>query len=231
MPGFVTANVLHKPPLELALRAALAFGVAIWLAAGVGPIVLEALLRYFETVVHLLDDHYWIDFALTYETGHGNPGSDLALLGKASVMRPFVLSAGATSITMHTGQVLKSSTAVGIFMQPAIMIIGLLLGWPARSLRAVLARLIPGAMVLALWLCVGIPLSLWIYFQGMPIKAFAPGEPAFAITAGKFLLNGGGLVVGGLLAAVALAADLRSGFVPADSDAEQTEGREHHQGR
>jgi hypothetical protein len=211
MLGSITADVLQKRPVELAVRAMLAFGLALWLSTLVGPSLLEGLLRVHEQVVHLLDDHYRIELALTHQTGHDTVGSDLVLLGHAVVTRTVVVFGGSQAITLVTGQALQSSTAIGILMQPAIMILGFLLGWPVRSGREALVRGVVGAALLALWLVLGIPLSLWIYFQAIPLKAYAPNEFAFLDVAGKFLLNGGSVALGTSLAFGAIATTGRQG--------------------
>jgi hypothetical protein len=209
MPGSASANLLQKSPLELAIRASLAFGVAIWLSSLLAPGILESLRHYYETIVYQLDDRYWINFTLTHQTGHNKLGSDLVLLGRAEVMKAFPVFAAGKVFTLQAGQALTCSTAIGILMQPLIMLVGVLLGWPLASLKAALMRGVFGAMALASWLCVGIPLSLWIYFYDIPVRAFAPSTVLFSTIIGKFLLNGGGLVIGGLLAAGVLAASSR----------------------
>jgi hypothetical protein len=209
MPGSATANLLHKSPLELAVRAGLAFGIALWLSALVGPAILEGLRHYYETIVYQLDDRYWVNFTLTYQNGHNKLGSDLVLLGRAEVMKAFTVSAAGKVFTLQAGQALSSSTAIGILMQPAIMLLGILLTWPLASVKEALARGAFSTMALAFWLFVGIPLSLWIYFYDIPIRAFVPSEVLLSTIIGKFLLNGGGLVLGGLLAAAALASARR----------------------
>jgi hypothetical protein len=206
MPGFATANLLQKSPLELAVRAVLAFGASIWLSAQLGPVLLKGLLHYYETIVYLLDDRYWIDFSLTHQTGHNKVGSDLVLLGRASVMNSFPVYAANQIFILQPGQALTSSTAIGVLMQPAIMLVGLILGWPVDSVKRAVMRGVFGAMALTFWLCVGIPLSLWIYFYDIPVRAFDPGAVLLSTIIGKFLVNGGGLVLGGLLAAGVLAA-------------------------
>lgn len=209
MPGSATANLLQKSPLELALRAVLAFGLALWLSALISPAVLEGLRHYYETIVYQLDDRYWINFTLTYQNGHNKLGSDLVLLGRAEVMKAFSVSAAGKVFTLQAGQALTCSTAIGILIQPAIMLVGVLLAWPLASAKAALGRGLFGAMALAFWLFVGVPLSLWIYFYDIPVRAFEPSEVLLSTIISKFLLNGGGLVIGGLLAAGVLAAGAR----------------------
>ena len=209
MPGSITAQILKKPPLELALRATLSFGCALWLSTQTGAPVLERLLPFYEQAVHALDDHYRIELALTRRDGHNAIGSDLVLLGRAAVTRPMVVLGDAHPVVLVPGQTLQSSTAIGIFMQPAVLILGLLLAWPVRSVREACVRGSVGAVLLALWLLAGIPLSLWIYFQTVPLQAFAAHELFLSVVAGKFLLNGGSAVIGAGLAACAIAAGHR----------------------
>lgn len=205
MPGSATANVLQRSPRDLALRAALAFGGALGLFAWLGPSLLEPLLRYYETVVYALDDRYWITFSLTHQTGHGKIGSDWVVLGQASVMKALAIHSGDTVVALKPGQALTCSTAIGVLMQPAIMIVGILLAWPARSSAAVPGRVVAGSLTLGGWFFFGIPLLLWLYFQDIPIRVVAPNIIPLETVVGRFLLNGGGLVVGSLLAAAALA--------------------------
>ena len=205
MPGSATADLLQKSSLELAVRVMLAFGIALGLSTWLGPHLLEPLLHYYETVVHMLDDRYWIDLALTYQTGHDTFGSDLAILGRAVVMKSLSISAGDIVIALTPGQALKSSTAIGILMQPAIMIVGLLLAWPLGSSKAIPIRAGLGVLMLGIWLFVEIPLSLWVYFQDIPIRAMAPTVIVLETIVSRFLLNGGSLVLGALMAGVALA--------------------------
>ena len=73
-----------------------------------------------------------------------------------------VVLGDAHPVVLVPGQTLQSSTAIGIFMQPAVLILGLLLAWPVRSMREACVRGSVGAVLLALWLLAGIPLSLWI---------------------------------------------------------------------
>jgi len=218
MPGSATANLLQKSPLELALRAVLAFGLALWLSALISPGILEGLRHYYETIVYQLDDRYWINFTLTYQNGHNKLGSDLVLLGRAEVMKAFSVSAAGKVFTLQAGQALTCSTAIGILVQPAIMLVGVLLAWPLASAKGALGRGLFGAMALAFWLFVGVPLSLWIYFYDIPVRAFEPSEVLLSTIISKFLLNGGGLVIGGLLAAGVLAAGARSNGDVAKSD-------------
>lgn len=206
MPGSITANLLEKRPLELALRAVLAFGIALWLSVAFGPMLLDALLPLYERAVHLLDDHYRIDFALTRLTGHDKIGGDLVVLGHATVERTFMVFGAETRVMLVPGESLTCSTAIGVLMQPATVMLGVLLGWPARGAREVLIRWSLGLMLLALWLLLGIPVWLWISFQDIPIRAYAPDAFSVMTAIGKFLLNGGGVMLGASLGAGAIAA-------------------------
>jgi hypothetical protein len=206
MPGSVTAQFRQTPPLELALRATLAVIAALWLAAELGPVLLKALLPFHEQVVHLLDTNYRIEMSLTYLTGHDRIGSDLVVLTRATPENEFIFFVGSTPFLMEPRNVLTSSSASGLLMQPAIVIFGLLLGWPLRSWREALLRGVFGSLLLTLWLLVGVPVSIWIYFQDIPLRAVAPNEVSFLTTVGKFLLNGGEIVLGASLAAAAIAA-------------------------
>ncbi len=209
MPGSITADLLEKWPLELAVRAVLSFGLALWLSVGLSPVLLDTLLPFYEQFVHLLDDHYRIDFVLSHLTGHNKIGGDLVVLGHAAVERTFMVFGAGTTVTLVPGESLTSSTAIGVLMQPAIVMLGLLLGWPVRGAREVLMRGLLGLTLLALWVILGIPTWLWITFQDIPIRAYSPDAFSVMTAIGKFLLNGGGVVLGALLGAGAIAAARR----------------------
>ena len=212
MPGSATAALLDRRPLELVVRAALGFGIALWLVARLSPQVLEALLRSYEQFVHLLDDHYRIGFTLTHQTGHDKIGGDLVVLGRAAVVKTFMIFTAEKTITLAPGQVLTSSTATGVLMQPATMILGLLLAWPLASAAEAAWRAALGAVMLVSWQLLGIPLSLWIYFRDIPLRAYAANELSWTTVVGKFLLNGGGVAVGAMLGfAIVLASRAAAG--------------------
>lgn len=196
----MSADVLRTPPLELVLRAALAFGFALWCAIQLSPPLLQRLLPYYEQVVHQLDDHYRIDFELTHQTGRGAVSSDLVILGTATVTRTFLIFGRGRTIPMYPGEALKCSTATGVFTAPAVMLLGLVLGWPANSWSVRLRRSLLGLLTLAAWGLLGIPIELWIYFHDIPVRAYSPNTVTFLTGVGKFLLNGGGVALGALLA-------------------------------
>jgi hypothetical protein len=216
MPGSAIADLLERRPLELAVRAVLAFGSAMWLVALLSPTVLSALLPYYEQFVQRLDDHYRVDFALSHRTGHDRIGSDLVVLGHAAVVRTYMIFAADKTIMLAPGQVLSSSTAIGVLMQPASVIIGMLLAWPLRSAVEAAPRLAFGAGALLLWQLLGIPLSLWVYFRDIPAQAFGVADVTWSMLLDRFLLNGGSVVVGALLAIAALAAGRHSAEIRAD---------------
>ena len=222
MPSSAPASLLETPPLELAARAVLAGTLAIWLTLRGGPLLLELLIPYLGSAVHWLDTRYNIDFELTYRTGHGVAGSELALLGRAAVARMFFIPVDGGIIPMRPGVVLTSSTAIGVLLQPAVMVIALLTGWPARSRREMTMRAPVAVAVLACWMLAGLPLTLWLYFHDIPLQAFAPHESTLATPIGKFLLNGGSVALG---AALGVAAVIASGRLDAARRATQSAAR------
>ena len=214
MHGYVLAGPLQKSPVELAARAAVSLSVATWLSIQLGPIALHALIPYLETAVSLLDSNYRISFALGNRGGNGVYGGDLMLKGQAIVVNSFSIITQTANIHLRPGPAFPSHTAVGLLMQPVMMIVAVLLGWPVRSRCELAARAVLGAMAVGAWLLVGLPATLWIYFRDVPLRAFVPGEMTYATVVGKFFLNGGSLGVGGLVAAFTIAAAVRWSRVP-----------------
>jgi hypothetical protein len=209
MPVSDSARLIDTSPAELAARVVLSGGAAIWLALRGGPLLLELLIPYLEMAVQWLDSRYRIDFTLTFRTGHEKIGSELVLLGKATVTRLFFIPVEGRILPMQPGQFLTSSTAIGVLMQPAVAILALALGWPARTRVEYATRALFGLLMLVLWLFVGLPCSLWLYFHDIPLRALAPGDTTLATPLGKFLLNGGSVAVGLALGAVAIVAAVR----------------------
>jgi len=193
----------------MALRAALAGTLAVWLVLRGGPLLIETLVPYLGAAVQWMDARYTYTFELTYRTPQGGSGSELALLGRAAVARLFFIPIEEGIIPMRPGTLLTSSTAIGVLLQPAVMLIALLTGWPARSRREMMARALAGTAVLALWLLAGLPLTLWIYFRDIPLHAFAPHETTLATPIGKFLLNGGSVALGAALGCAAVRTSVR----------------------
>lgn len=210
MPGSASAPLFQARPLDLVFRATVAFGTAFWLTAWLGPVLLNGLLPFYAEVVHGLDDHYRIELAVTYLTGHDRIGSDLAVLVRATVTRTFMFLGADRAIPLAPGTVLKTSTAVGLLLQPATAIVGLALGWPLRGAREALVRGACAATLVALWLLLGVPASLWLYLEDIPIQVYAPHGVSVPMAVGKLLLNGGGVVLGALLGAGAVAAGRRA---------------------
>jgi hypothetical protein len=104
------------------------------------------------------------------------------------------------------------------------MMLGLFLGWPVCRVKVALIRSVLGAMLLALWILLGIPLALWIGFLDLPVRAYVPDAFSFSTAAGRFLLNGGGVVAGALLAAGAIAAAAR--YADLDHAVAEVSGRD-----
>lgn len=209
MPASGAPGLADTPTPELLARLVLAGGLAVWLAMRAGPLLLEAMTAYLEAGVQWLDTRYRVEFALSYRTGHGRLGSELALLGRAEVARLFFIPVEGRVIAMQPGQFLTSSTAVGVLMQPAVAIVTVVLGWPSRGRLELPARALFGAGMAGLWFAAGLPATLWLYFRDLPLRAFAPGEVGFATPVGKFLLNGGSVAAGVALGALAVAAGAR----------------------
>ena len=214
MPGSASSDLLDKRPLELIARALAAFAIVFWLSMRFGAGLIDALLPLYESYVQSIDNHYRIDLAVTRVGGHDKLGADLVVLGRAAVTRSFMVFGDTAKVMMMPGEVLQSSTAIGMLMQPAVMLAGLLLAWPLRSMREAAVRGVLGIMLLALWMLLGIPSWLWISMCDLPIRVVAPDELSVLTIANKMLLNGGAVVLGAVLAAVAIAGGRRLSWPP-----------------
>jgi len=206
MSGSAFSDLLDRPTPELAARVLVAFGLALLLGTALGPSLLEALLPFHRHCLELFDDHYRVDLALTHLTGHDRIGGDLVVLATATVLRSFVAFGETARVVLLPGEALKCSTAVGLLMQPAVIVVGVLAAWPLRSAREAVLRWALGVVLLALWLAVGVPAWLWISLSDIPIRAVVPDELSILTALDKMLLDGGAVVLGALLGAAAVAA-------------------------
>ena len=187
-------------PIEFYARSLIAFGVSLGVTIVIGPSILELLHPFHQEVLSLSDHRYQFSLALTHQTGHDTNGPDLVLLVQAIVLKAIHPFGNNSTAVLHPGQLLKSSTAIGIFLQPVVVTVGALLAWPIRSSNEKKARIGLGMAMILAWLLLGIPALLWIYVEGIPAQVYEPDAISWVNWIGKLSLNGGASMLGGILA-------------------------------
>ncbi len=191
-------EAMRPSTLEIGLRAALGFGLFIWLGVAFGPKLLAALLPLHTAVLETLNSNYRIELSLT------SAGADMVMYLRATVLRTTTITGGGAAVMLSPGTVLMNSTATGLLLQPAIMLGGLVIAWPASGIRELLVRIGAGLAALGFCVLLAIPLYLCLCLLQLPVLAFAPGEVTLSMLFVKLMLNGGALIVGALMGAAVI---------------------------
>jgi hypothetical protein len=189
---------MRPSTLEIGLRAALGFGISLWLGVAFGPKLLAALLPLHTAVLEMLNGNYRIELSLT------SAGADLVMYLRATVLRTTTITGGGAAVMLSPGTVLMNSTATGLLLQPAVMLGGLVIAWPASNPRDFLVRIGVGLAALGFCVLLAIPLYLCLCLLQLPILAFVPGEITVPMLIVKLMLNGGALIVGALMGAAVI---------------------------
>ncbi len=212
MPGPI-GNVWPKP-LELALRLLLALLLVLALAQRYGRDMAEALLPLIGHSLVWLDDHYRIiDLTL------GTEGADSVIRLRVTLARPLVV--GGHLILPDARGWGQVTTPVGNLLQAPLVLLGLLLAWPARRWREWPLRLLFIAPVALLLVLLNTPFALWGHLWDLHAHSYEPGRFS-PLLAWVRLLDSGGRLLLGMLGAVAVIA-LSSRFVGATRGARATE--------
>lgn len=194
MPGLIR-NAWPKP-LELALRLLLSLLLVLALAQRYGRDATEALLPLIGHSLAWLDDHYRIiDLTL------GTEGADSVIRLRVTLARPLVV--GGHLIPPDARGWGQVTTPVGNLLQPPLVLLGLLLAWPARGWREWPLRLLLSAPVALFLVWLNTPFALWGHLWDLHAHLYEPGRfsPLLAWT---HLLDGGGRLLLGMLGAVAI---------------------------
>lgn len=205
MPG-PTGNAWPKP-LELALRLLLATLLVLALAKGIGREAAQVLLPLIGHTLAWLDDHY-----RTLALSLGSEGADSVVRLRVTLARPLVVG-GHVILTDARGWG-EVTTPAGKLLQPLLILLGLLLAWPVRCWREWPLRLLFAAPIALLLVLLDTPFVLWADLWDLHAHVYEPDRFS-PLLAWARLLDGGGRLLLGMLAAVAIIA-LASRFTAAE---------------
>lgn len=135
-----------------------------------------------------------------------------ASIGALAVLRRS-LFLGGQAIVPDGNQAMVVGTTIGTVLQPVMVLLMLVLAWPAGRAELALRLLVAAALTLPL-LLLDTPLSLAAWLWDAQIKAYEPGRASLLVDWNVFL-NGGGRLALGLIAAalsIALAQRLAAGL-------------------
>ena len=196
MPG-PTGNAWPKP-LELALRLFLASLFVLWLAQRFGREAAQALLPLIGHTLVWLDDHYRIlDLTL------GTEAADTVIRLRVTLARPLVV--GGHLILPDARGWGKVTTPVGNLLQPLLVLLGLLLAWPARRWREWPLRLLLIAPIALVLVLLNTPFALWAWLWDLHAHLYEPDRFSPLLIWAHLLDGGGRLLLGMLGAAVVVA--------------------------
>lgn len=192
MPGF-TATSAWPRPLEFGLRLMVVCAVLFWMTHRYGRAFVDLLLPLFRQTIAALDDHYTI---LSLATGMEGPDTVVRL--RVNLARPIVI-AGHLTMPDPRGW-LAVTTTIGTVLQPMLVALGLVLAYPAQRFYEWIARLPVVTVLLAAVLLLDTPFTLWAYLWDMHVQAFDPDAFSPLLLWQKFLVAGGRLALGLLVA-------------------------------
>ena len=177
----------------VALMLGLSVAAHVW-----GERILAHLLPAMQAEIAWLDDTYEIK-TLALDT----EGADHVL--RLVVRQRRYIQLGGLLFEPHPLGRANASTLVGHVILPVLVLTGLVLAWPARSLGAWLWRwpkLLPAA---ALLVALNVPTVLWAGIWRLHVDAFAPETWSPLLVWADFLQAGGEHVLALLLAALCVA--------------------------
>ena len=117
-----------------------------------------------------------------------------------------VLVFGDLVVTPAAGRFMTPSTLVGSALQPVILLLAIVMAWPATSLGALAVRLAVSLPAVVVLIVLNVPLAIAGHM--LDVREYLPGGPVAPLVYwNDFLQTGGALVLAIGSAALVLAAD------------------------
>lgn len=185
------------PTFSLALRLLFSCGLLLWLAHACGREIVSLLLPAFQAILGLLDDHYRIlSLALSSE------GADSVVRLTVTLAKPIFLN-GHVAMP-HPQGIANVSIPVGSILQIPLICLGLLLAWPAKTVKEYPLRLVTGVVLTIVVMALDTPFALWANLWDIHVQSFDPERFSPLLIWQKFLLGGGRLAIGIAFGVVAI---------------------------
>jgi len=171
----------------------LGIGASLW-----GDRLAQALLPLWRIEIPLVDAHWrverlWID----------HEGADQVV--RVLIGLRGCLKVGSGLVCDSPEPLGNASTLVGNLTLPSVLLLALVLAWPARSLREWGSRGLCGLLALLLLWMVDLPLTLLAAFWTVLRDALGHGQPSLLVAWADFLQAGGRPALALALAAASIA--------------------------
>jgi hypothetical protein len=202
MPGSATQAVAWPPPLSLALRLLVVTAAVLWVTHALERVIVAPLIPALRSAVSFLDDTFVVtDVAVSGEGAneavHFHANLSEPVEDGLSVVYPFGWGGG-------PGGSFQVTYTVGGIVQYAALTLIVVLAWPARGIRELLARVLVSVPLVVLALLFEIPSTvvaeLWHIVDG---ELGSHAHSGWMIWS-RFLMGGGGLLLALLQALVCI---------------------------
>lgn len=160
---------------------------AHWYSRDAVALLMPALSKALSLVA---EDFKILRFEFVEERGNA------AIAALATLEHTLVL--GGRAIVPNGTSVMAVTTTIGTVLQPALVALVLVLGWPATWFEALL-RIVFVAPLIALVVLLDTPFSMAAWLWEIQLRAYEPGR-ASPLVWWNIFLNGGGRLALGLLA-------------------------------
>lgn len=178
--------------LELGIRLALAYALAIVLARAFGRDVVEFFLPLIRNVLASLDEREQIAALVITHSG-----PDTMVKMDVRLLQDIVIQGRRFEAN---GFLFTSTIGVGLILQPAIISLGLAHAWPIRRPFEYSMRFGVAAVLLAIVLVVDAPFTLWANY----LHVLSPDSFLLLWRWEEFLVHGGRLALGLVIATASI---------------------------
>lgn len=172
---------------SFAVRLVILAAILLTLGRIYGTTIVTPMLPALTWVIEAVDDHLRVDHAIIR-----NRSADTVIQLKVTPIRMLFLG---DRVLLPDGKLhFDPSTLLGSVLQPVILLLAIVLAWPAPHLRAFLARLVLGVPMMTVLLVVNVPLSFVGVMQDF--REYLPSAPVTPLVYwNDFLQTGGPLAL------------------------------------
>ncbi|MBC7984445.1 MAG: hypothetical protein H7Y02_11380 [Candidatus Obscuribacterales bacterium] len=204
MSGSVTTSVALPKPLEITVRFLVAGAAVLWLGGVFERAIVESSLPLVRAVFEFVDDDFTV---LGLDVAHEGANETLRL--KADYSHPIYLEGVGTfiypmNLDPRTAGWLQVNLTVGGLLQYGLLMLIVVLAWPARGIREMLVRLGLSLPLLAVFLLVAAISTLLAELWNPLHQDFAPQEFWPLLAWSRFLMGGGGAMLALVIAGAAI---------------------------
>lgn len=209
MPGSQSLRAPLPSPLELFVRIAVVTAALLVLAQVFRRELVTVMIPTIRTLLDLISDDFTI-----LGIGIGQSGTSEALQIRFNLARVVVINGRAAypmGWTPATAGWMQVSVTLGSITQHVLMLLIVVIAWPAATLREFNTRLIAALPMSATLLLIDVPVTILAEFW-FPIRNELDQDGFWPLLAwSRFLMGGGGLMLAMGMAIVSVATGRRYG--------------------